>query len=215
MQLKLTVFAITALAGLAGIPAANADLLPGVISDFQDGTTQGWGGGSVVNVADSGPGGVGDNSLQLSNGGIGGNFSMRNLSVAGVIAPGVVQINTDMFRPAGQSNAEIRLVLHDISGNRWATTASQIVTGNGTWATYSFSIREPDLTLVLGAGTYSELRNGLNRIMFRHDPGAPDAGGVPLAGTVNFDNITAIPEPGGAAVAALALLAFGRQRRRR
>ena len=76
---------------------------------FQDGTVQDWEGGTVLNVADSGPLGLGDHSLQLANGGPGDNFAMHNEEINGAIARSVIQINSNILRPAGIGAAEIRL----------------------------------------------------------------------------------------------------------
>ena len=202
------------------VSCAQADLVPGTISDFQDGTTQGWAGGTTINVANVGPLGAGDNALQLSNGGSGGNFAMQNTSVGGVIDPAVVSITADIFRPNGESDAEIRLVLFDDNGfsDRWTTTNSVLVVGDGLWHTYTFSILESDLTQVVSAGgTYADLVANLNRIMFRFDPSGPSPGGSSLAGTMLFDNITAntaIPEPAGSAICGLLIGALAFRRRR-
>jgi hypothetical protein len=174
---------------------ALADLTPGVISNFQDGTVQGWDGGTVANVLNVGPLGNGDHSLRLSNGGSGGNFAMFNEGVSGVVSPSVNSITSNIFRSAGTGSAEIRLMLFDTNFNRWTSTVSANVIDNGTWHSFSFSILESDLTQVSGTGTYTELMSSLDRIMFRYDPGAPNAGGLPLSGFMYFDNITAVPEP--------------------
>ena len=71
----------------SAVSVARGDLILGVISDFQDGTDQGWSGGAVVNLGNSGPLGVGDNPLQLSNGGVAGFFAMHNTGVNGMISP--------------------------------------------------------------------------------------------------------------------------------
>ncbi len=197
------------------ISTSRGDLVVGVISDFQDGTLQGWGGGTVSNVANSGPQGAGDNSLQLSNGGAGNRFAMRNNGVNGIISSDVSAIASDIFRPTGQGIGEIRLVLFDTDGTRWTSTTAANVVDDGLWNNYSFSIRESDLTVVQGAGSYASLTNNLARIMLRYDPGVPSPGGSSLAGTMNFDNITAVPEPTTGFVLALGMVALGAGRRRR
>lgn len=181
---------------LAFFSAARADLAPGVISNFQDGTVQGWAGGTVSNVANVGPLGIGDHSLRLANGGSGGNFAMYNQGVSGVIDPAVRVITSSIFRPVGTGSAEIRLMLLDDSFTRWTSTTAVNVVDDGVWHSYSFSILESDLTQLDGATTYSDLTANLNRIMFRYDPGPPNVGGIPLSGFMYFDNIAAaVPEP--------------------
>lgn len=218
--MKITASFLAALALLVLCTSlGHADLVVGTISDFQDGTVGGWAGGTVSNVADAGPLGAGDNALQLSNGGVAGNFAMFNLSVAGVIDPSVASITVDILRPTGEVTGDIRLVLFDsFGGDRWTSTTASSVVGDGLWDTYTFSILESDLTHVLDTGgTYAQLVNNLDRIMFRHDPGVPNGGGVPLAGTMLFDNIvarSAVPEPAGTAIAIFLLAGFAARRRR-
>lgn len=175
--------------------AARGDLVLGTISNFQDGTNQGWTGGTINVLADSGPSGLGDYALELSNGGFANNFAMFNAGVAGVIDPSVRAIRSDIFRPANEGSAEIRLVLFDNAGTRWTSTNAVTVVDDGAWRNFSFSILEADLTRVFGSGSYADLNANFNRIMFRYDPGPPNAGGSSLDGTMRFDNIAAIPEP--------------------
>jgi hypothetical protein len=198
---------------LAVARVTYADVPLGVLFDFQDGTVQGWSGGTVSNQMNTGPGGLGDHSLQLSNG-IAGNFAMFNTGINGVIDPAISAITSDIFRPAGAGSGEIRLVLFDINGNRWTSTTSALIIDDGDWHNYVFSIREADLTHVLGGDTYNFLVNNLERIMFRHNPGLPSANGSPLPGTMNFDNITAIPEPTGLLVLTIFSFAMFCVRRR-
>lgn len=201
---------------------ANADLVVGTISDFQDGTVQGWTQAfniNVTNVPDAGPLGTGDNALELANGGS-GNFAMYNETVGGVISPAVGSITVDILRPFGESDAEIRLVLFEdpgIGGDRWTSTNATLISGDGLWNTYSFSILESDLTRVAGGGTYADLVNNFNRIMFRYDPGPPSGGGLDLDGTMQFDNIIArpaVPEPASMAIGVFLIGALVMRRRR-
>ncbi len=197
------------------VSVAHGDLLPGVLTNFQDGSVQGWSGGAVFNISNSGPLGTGDHSLQLSNGTItGNNFAMFNQGINGVISPSVSAITSDIFRPSGEGSAEMRLVLFDFSGTRWTSTNAVNVVDDNLWHGFSFSILESALTRVAGTGSYTDLTSGLERIMFRFDAGAPSAGGSSLNGTMNFDNITAIPEPLSALFLANALI-FGCSFRRR
>lgn len=198
--------------------SSHADLTRGVISDFQDGTVQGWGGGTVSNQPNTGPLGAGDHSLQLSNGGFGGFFAMHNTGVNGSIDPAVSAVTADILRPLGVGAAEIRFVLFDTGGTKWTSTLAATIVDDGNWHRYTFSILEADLTRVDGLGSYANLTGNLERIMFRYDPGAPSPGGASLPGTMNFDNVTAIPEPSvgvGVVLGSLALCISRRARRKR
>lgn len=211
--MKNWLFIITLSVSCLAGNVAKSDLVPGVISDFQNATLQGWEGGTVTLMPDSGPLGSGDYALQLANGGNGDHFSMFNMTVQGSIVPSVSHISVDIMRPTGQVNGQIRLVLFDAAnGSRWTSTTAATIVGDGQWNRYNFSVRQTDLTRVLGTGSYSSVTADLERIMFRHDPGTPSSGGVGLAGTMYFDNITAVPEP-GSTVLLLIGLAVARLRR--
>lgn len=168
----------------------------GLIDDFEDGTLGGWAppAGNTSNQ----PGGPSGSTrfLQIAPA---QRLSAFDAGVNGVIAPDVLAIQVDMMRPVGLATPDIRLVLMGPGGgNRWTSTVSQAVPSDGGWNTYTFSIQESDLTRTLGAGTYADLTNNLNRIMFRHDSGGPSPGGTPVAanfGVVGIDNVRAVPEP--------------------
>jgi hypothetical protein len=124
-----------------------------------------------------------------------------------------------MFRPLGASDLEIRLVLFGPgTGNRWTSTQSHILPGDGVWNTYIYSILEIDLTRVLGGSSYADLVGNLNRIMFRHDEGGPSAQGTSVgfnADPFYIDNVTAVPIPASIWLFAsgIAALAFRLRRR--
>ena len=194
------------------------DLTVGTLSDFQTGTAEGWGGGTITILPNGGPLGAGDFALQLANGGGAGRFSMRNNSFSGVIDPGVTGITVDIFRASGlAADGEIRMVLHNGVGpvnTRWTSTVSAIIPRDDNWATYFFSIQEVDLTRVFGAGSYNDLLSGFNTLQFRHDPGTPSSNGSPLDGTILFDNFNAVPEPGGITAGLFLAVTLGLRRRR-
>ena len=182
---------------LAMAATAAADLTPGLISDFEDGSTQGWdGGASPTNIASGGPAGVGDNYLQIGNDSSAVRLATFNSSVAGIIDPTVESIQVDLLGALGQSNLDMRLVLFGPgTSNRWTSAASQVVPSNGLWDTYTFSLAESDLTQVLGVSSYSDLLSNLNRIMLRYDPAPASAGGQSVQGTLGIDNVIALSAP--------------------
>jgi hypothetical protein len=198
LLLALTLFA----------PTAKATLSPGLISDFDDGTLQGW---QTPSFNTSNVGGY----LEVSPG-LGGHLAVFNASVNGLIDPAVTAIDVDLFRPAGTTDLEIRLVLIDPSTTeRWTSTISAFVTGDGIWNRYRFSILEADLTHVGGTGSYADITADLGRLMFRYDPGTPSNGGTfGPSGTFGMDNVVAIPEPNTALLllAGLGSLAVRRTR---
>lgn len=203
--------------------ATRADLMPGLISDFQDGTLQDWTPptANTTNIPDGGPNGVGDNFLEISPA-KSDRIAAFNENVNGTISPNVASIQVDMMRPQGETDLEIRLVLFGpLSVDRWTSTDAQVVVGDGVWRSYTYSVLEPDLTKVLDLGdpnTYADLAANLNRIMFRYNAGAPDPQGtVGGTGTLGLDNVTAlaVPEPSSLALILLGGLGCGAVRRGR
>lgn len=188
-------------------PTAMA-LSLGPISDFEDGTLQGW-----VTPSDNtiNAGGY----LEVSPG-AGGHLSVFNATVNGAIDSAVTAIEIDLLRPAGSTDLEIRLVLIGPSQvERWTSTASTSVAGDGIWNRYRFSILEADLTQVGGTEIFADLTADLDRLMFRYDPGTPSRGGTfGPSGTFGIDNVFAVPEPSTALLllAGLGSLAVRRKR---
>ena len=217
MKHELLATALIAASALAQ-PARGAITL-GTVSDFEDGTTQGWGGGAApTNIADGGPGGLGDNFLQVGNG---GNWATHNTGpdFSGVIGAGVTSIEVDMMRPPDgvpqvHQVVHMRLVLLGPgTGDRWTSSASTIIPEDGVWRTYRFSTLESDLIQVQGASSYAAMAGNVDRVMFRHDP-TGSAQGTPLRGLVGLDNIRVIPEPASGLLGLIAgALMLGRRRR--
>lgn len=208
---------LTALVLALSAGPADADLLPGLLSDFEDGTLQGWdpNRSNTTNVASGGVPGLGDHVLEIAVSSA-TRISAHNTAVAGTIDPDVLSVEVDMMRPSGQTALEVRMVLMGPSTNdRWTSTVAAAVPGNGLWDTYSFSILEADLTQVLGGTTYDALAGGLNRLMFRHDAGTPSAQGTAgAAGELLIDNVFVVPEPAALALAAAAMVVLALVRAR-
>lgn len=189
---------------LATTQVGRADLVLGTVSDFNDGTTQGWATARNNTLNPS-------TFLQVLPAGPANRLAVFNTSVAGTIGSNVTGITVDMMRPTGQGAIDMRLVLFGPgTSNRWTTTLAQSIPGDGVWRRYSYSILEQDLTQTLGLNTYDELTLNLSRMMFRYDAGAPSATGtVGATGVLNIDNVTAVPEPGAAAMLALCAVGCG------
>lgn len=216
MKSRWNAAALPVLLMLAWPFAATADLTPGSLGDFEDGTIQGWGAlnpGKVNSSAQAGGPQASMFFLQLTPL---PQLAAANGNFAGVIDPDVTDVTVDLMRPSGQSDLEMRLVLHGPGSDRWTSTVSQTLPGDGVWRNYSFSILEADLTRVLGAGSYADLEGSFGVIQVRHQTGPPSAGGASAAGTFGMDNVIAVPEPhalAGLAAGGLALALAGRRRR--
>ena len=202
------------LISLLSTPPASANLLPGVLADFEDGTVQGWSAGQTFR----------DNTVNLPGGPAGSTRALEvsptphlavfNDDFAGVIDPAITSLELDMMRPVGEPDLEMRMVLFGPGDfNRWTSTEAAPLPGDGAWYHYSFSILEEDLTEVLGVATYAELLAGFAQIVFRYDAGAPSSGGSSNSGTFHIDNVEAMaaprPEPGAWSLTAIALALVG------
>src|SRR4051794_7730361 len=179
----------------------------GQVSNFQDGTTQGWVTGPNAplpsNVATGGPAGAGDKYLEVDPfihlAFYNASDWSGNYASAGITDVGIDFMNPN---PSGSiNNASLRIVLFGPSGSRWASNNFIIVPPDSVWHHYMFSLRQADLTQVVLGDTYAATMANADRLMFRQDGGAtPSSGGSFFNGTlgVNVDNITAIaPEPSG------------------
>ncbi|CAN5366987.1 hypothetical protein BH23VER1_BH23VER1_03600 [soil metagenome] len=210
---------LRSLAVLALLPTSgHAALTLGPLSDFQDGTLQGWSGNAAPTIVTSGgPAGAGDAFLQIGGG---NRFAIFNAdpNYSGALSSTVTAIDVDLMRPSNDPGSlEMRLVLFGPSTNdRWTSLNAQMVPNDGLWRTYTFSVLEPDLTRVLGSGTYAALAANVDRTMLRHDPDPASATGIFAPGTLGIDNVAAVPEPSapGLILAAAAALAARRRRRR-
>jgi hypothetical protein len=199
---------------------APAAISLGPLSDFQDGTFQGWSGNSDPTIiAGGGPAGSMDNYLRIG-GKFANRFAIFNLTSGynGAVDPGVTAFQADLMRPAGASDIlEMRLVLFaPNTGIRWTSADAQTVPGDGIWRAYTFSLLESDLTQVQGSDTYDNLISNVGRVMFRHDPAPPEADGIEADGFLGIDNVAAVPEPAAPLLltASIALIAFPRRKSR-
>jgi len=181
---------------LVASPAAAA-LNVGLLSDFEDDTTDGWtGGGPIEAILDGGPQGDGDAYLRI---GVGSNFASfnQNIIYTGTLNPAVTAIQVDALRPTGEADFDLRLVLFGDTNDRWTSSVAAVVPGDGQWNTYTFSVLEEDLTQVQGAITYSDLVGNIGRLMLRYDPDTPSPGGAFIDGTLGVDNVRAIGDTQG------------------
>ena len=166
--------------------------------DFESGDSQEWGGGGgagtvVSHVATGGPAGAGDGFLQIdAPGGFLASFNQRTDwtgSFAALAPVDKLLVNVDLMSPAESDPLSIRLVMFEPSATRWTSAMAQAVPSDGVWRNYTFSLAATALVRVAGAGDYAALMAGVERVMFRHDPDGPSAGGEYVSGTLNLDNI--------------------------
>lgn len=165
--------------------------------DFQDGTTQGWGGGAnPTNIPDGGPNGAGDRFLQItSRGGFGAGSRLATFNVSqwtgNYQAAGVDGIRVHLRNQSSQT-LSMRVVIFGPLGSRYTSRNAITLPPDNTWRQVTFSLREADLVNVFGSETYSQVITDVTRLMFRHDAEPPEEGGDPIAAQLGIDNITAV-----------------------
>lgn len=213
----------------AGVAApAWAQLAPGQVDTFEDGTVQGWTVGAQhptppANVATGGPAGADDGHLRLTA--TGGNGPGSKLSAfneaqwAGDYAAGVTSIRMDL-RNFGPEEAHVRLRLSDAMGgppSNVAITDAVVLPAAGDWTAVTFAIDPASLTTLRGSAA-GALSNATElRIFHNPDPTfpPPPTGPPPVNLQLGVDNIQAVPEPSAALAAAGLLVVLARRGRRR
>lgn len=195
-------------------------IMLGQVDDFQDGTVMGWGGSDApTNIPDGGPMGAGDRYLQLQSGilGVGPHLATNNIEqwIGDYASAGVAYIGVDL-RNIGATALSMRIVLFG-PNSRFTSTVAFTLPADNLWRRTAFSLAQQDLTRVQGTDTYATMITSVQRLLIRHQAGAPAPGGTFVTGTLGIDNITAaaVPEPSSiAAFSSCALLLYARRRRR-
>lgn len=200
--------------------SAGADI---AVSDFQDGTTQGWtqGFGGTAAVANAGPSGAGDFALEaVPNPGSARLFPHTTTTpgfIGDLAGSGVLAIQFDAMAPTSNTDTiELYGVVLNTSINRWASLDSATINADGFWGTYTLSLAEADMIQVLGGADYATVFGNVTQIGLRHQDSAAQSGGSSLADAnqqLFLDNIKLVPAPGAAAVLGAGCLLASRRRR--
>lgn len=180
----------------------NAQINSGQISDFQDGTTQGWSNGPTspnppVNIPDGGPNGSGDRFLrEVSAGGSGPGsklvvFNDENEWQGNYTAANVGSI-TFHAKNAGTTNLSLRIAME--GGN----DTSEMVTTNFValpasqtdWILITIPILASDFTVLNGLNSAAEILADMSDIRIISNPNL-EFQGESIDGTLDLDNIMA------------------------
>jgi len=195
----------------------------GQVETFEDGSTGGWFTGAaspvpVENVADGGPGGIGDNFLLVrSSGGAGAGSRLVVMNdadwIGDLLAAGVTGVRLDA-RNLGDTDIELRLRVESLAGAAMSIEAASLPVGSG-WTTLELSLR-PEAISAPGADAGSILAAAtLLRLYHGTSASFPGPASVAILG---IDNVTAVPEPDGrwlsaAGLCVLAAFVSGRRTR--
>jgi hypothetical protein len=197
------------------LPSVVRALNVGQIDTFENGTTLNWGGGSSpTNIPTDGPAGVGDHYLRITSNNS-GLASFNGVQWAGnYTVAGITAVAMDL-RNQGATNLSMRVALFNSPGGDFTTTTAILLPADNQWHHLIFGLTAADLTYVGGGtGSLSDTLANVGRLLFRHQSGTPLGSGqnTPITGTLNADNILAVPEP--TALAGFAVLTVVASRRR-
>lgn len=190
-----------AMLGALALAAPASAVTQGQIDDFQDATTQGWLSGvqnpnPPVNVADVGPAGAGDHSLQLtSTGGFGAGSALVGFNMtqwSGDYGTEQVTMIVADVNNVGAVNLTLRLAFNGAGGQFSSTVGVSLAAGSG-WQTIAFPIEAGDLTTVGGTDVNATLAS-VSQLRLLH-ASSPAFMGDRIAAQLRVDNIVAVPEP--------------------
>jgi len=189
---------------------------------FQDGTTMGWVEGAIspnppTNVANGGPGGVGDRYLQnIASGppsGAGSKQIMFNRTqwAGDYAAAGITRIDA-MVNNLGANDLYLRLALEGDFFERYASTnAIHLPAGSG-WQAVSFDLGPAGLTQISGTDPLATVLGGISEVRILSAQSGPTWFGDDVLSILGVDNLTAAPEPGSLLLLVAGALVVRRRR---
>lgn len=207
------------LAGLLIASSAGAIAI-NQIDDFQDGTTQGWSAGSVLNpnppqnLPDLGPAGLGDDVLSITGTGVfgpGANlvalnpvpFTGPSQWTGNYTAAGVAMIFLSVRNPSS-SPLTLRLGVGAgdslVSDGLFATTNGIPIPAQSGWFNVLFPLTAADLTFSFSNTPLTPINNPVvaltqvSQLRILHST-VISFRGEPIAAQLLVDNVVALPEP--------------------
>jgi hypothetical protein len=204
--------AMVGIVGIGFLTPSTSNARPvqfGQIDQFQDGTTAGWGQGSVsptptTNVATGGPAGTGDRYILNSSSGqfgAGGKqilFNTGNWS-GNYIAAGVTRIDVSL-RNLGSTDLAIRLALAggEFGSSRYSSTNAVAVPASGAWMRASFTLDAVSMTSLGATSPLSTVLTSVVELRILSAAGGPAYNGDTVASHLGIDDIRALRLPGDA-----------------
>lgn len=207
----------------AGPPGTvRAAIAGGNIDNFQNSTLQNWESGATPTNQPNGQGGASDLYLQLTASSAPLGAFNQGQWAGNYVAAAIDHLDVDLNN-SGTDPLSIRVMLltpgcesGGTACTAWTSTnATPLASGSG-WVTASFSVKEADLTRVLGSDSYTTSLQNVERVLIRHDddtPSPPDTEPT-VSATLGIDDVTALPEPSASLglIAGAALLGVARRR---
>jgi hypothetical protein len=193
--------------------------------DFEGGTTLGWTGSTTSNVADAGPAGAGDNALLVE---AGNRIVVYNTAqwTGNYTAAGITHLAMDL-RNTAAFPLQLRIGIANGNfapngdGDTYVSNDDNDITvaNDGAWHHIVFDVGpsafSPSTFNSNSAPSAAAALAALTHLRILHNPTAGDFRGAQVPAEFYLDNIQAIPEPTGGALAALAATALVARRRLR
>lgn len=189
----------------------------------------GWAGDSNPTlITNGGPGGLGDQYLNITSSASVGNGNLATFNTGpvwtgrynGNVALGeplILGVRADLAN-FGSTPLDIRVIFLNTSANIVSTVEVAQVPADGVWRRYEWGFSPVSglgLTSVLGSQTIPETMSNVTQLMFRHNV-TPASGGDAVTGSLGLDNIELVPFiPAPSTASLLALAGFAAARRRR
>ena len=214
MILRVWHLALTA-AVMSGLTETAFAVVAGQVDTFQNGTTAGWtdghGGDNVANIATGGPAGTGDRYLQVSSGSFDSESRLVSFNqsqwLGNYVSTKVAGLTMDL-KNFGTTSLPIRIAIREGSSGSgtpgYASTTAFSLPNDGQWhKSVFFSLTASTMTPINSPRTFStDLASVLDFRLLSSI--SPSTIGDSLNARIGVDNITAVPEPGSARLAALA-----------
>lgn len=203
---------------IAAARQADGQIMVGLVSDFQNGTVQGWVSGPVnpnpPTVLLDGHG-AGDHALRVvstGSSGPGGRLVTFNILhwTGDYISAGVTSISMDLNN-VGNTDLDIRLAVSG-PGAAYSTNASVFLPSASGWTSFVFPVDVADWAPAGGFNLNATL-SAVSELRILNSS-TPAFMAVIEAGDLLVDNVTAIPEPASLALFGLLGLAVRRRTRR-
>jgi hypothetical protein len=209
-KFSAVVSALTAFVLATSNVSLGGQVVLGQVDDFQNGTAQGWSNGvdpDPVNVPSGGPAGATDAFLQVSSGTLGGGPRLITFNdaqwIGNYASAHVNEISMDL-KDLGSQTLSMRIAMRATNGNSgtpgYASTTAFSLPADNAWHHAVFFIDTAHLTGINSPAALSTFLTSVGdfRLLSSANPALV---GDSLSGRFGVDNITAIPEPSGIALA--------------
>jgi hypothetical protein len=214
MKLSHLLAAAVVAVSVPGLQTSGATVVVGQIDDFESGTTLNWANGGAtpqpLNINTGGPGGPGDNFLEVTSdaSGAGGRLTVFNRSqwIGDYVGQGITSIEMDLEN-LGATTLTIRIAFKTTTANGAPGYLSAGITlsPDATWHHEVFQLTPASMIAISSPAAFNTFFSGGDAEMrIINEAGATNLNGDNVSSHLGVDNIQAVPEPEPST-----LLAFG------